>query len=137
MKRLFSITTMLVLLCSAFSPAWATDMDGMQMQGASCHRMSMQDVSGKHNNKHGKTHHCEGMEMTAAQPSNELSFAPSHSHSCPMNCCVQGNPKSGVAISANSFLPPLATVEAELDFAYIIFVSAGFSSHTDRGPPAE
>jgi hypothetical protein len=133
MKRLFSISTMLVLLCSMFSPAWAGDMDSMQ--AASCHRMPMQNESAKHAGKHAKAHHCDGMDMAATEPSDLASIASSHSHSCPMNCCEQGTPKSGAAISAVSFLPPLATVEAEFHSASIIFASAGFSSHTDRGPP--
>lgn len=135
MKRVFSISTMLVLLFSAFSPTWAADMDGTQMP--SCHRMPMQDGSAKDAGKHGKAHHCDGMEVVAAAASgfSEVSIAPDHSHSCPMNCCVQGSPTSGVASAAASFLPPQAVAEAEFEFASISFASAGFSSHTDRGPP--
>jgi hypothetical protein len=131
MKRLFSISTMLVLLFSSFSPMWAADMDSMQT--SSCHRMPMQDASAKQMGAH---HHCDGMEMEAAQSSDGVSIASNHSHSCPMNCCVQVAPRSGVATSAASVEPPLAIAEAEFDFTSIIFASAGFSSHTDRGPPA-
>jgi hypothetical protein len=127
MKRLFSISTMLMLLFSAFSPTWAADMDSMQ--ASSCHRMPMQGASAKH-------HHCDGMDKEAAQTSDGVSVGSNHSHSCPMNCCVQVAPKSGVVTATVSVLPPLAVVEAEFDFSSIIFASAGFSSHTDRGPPA-
>ena len=136
MKRVFSISTMLVLLFSVFSPVWAADTE--MMQAASCHRTPMQDAT-SHHGKHAAAHHChgmgDGMEMPAADPSDGILIASSHSHSCPMNCCVQGAPKSGVASSAVSLLPPLAATEAEFHFASITFASAGFSSHTDRGPP--
>jgi hypothetical protein len=130
MKRLFSISTMLVLLFSAFSPTWAADMDSMH--ASSCHRMPMQSDSAKQTGAH---RHCDGMEMEAEQPSDGVSIASNHSHSCPMNCCVQVAPNSGVATATVSVLPPLAVVEAKFDFSSIIFASAGFSSHTDRGPP--
>lgn len=133
MKRIFSIATMLVLLCSMFSPAWARDMD--DLQATFCHRMVMQDGPPKHAGKHAKAHHCEGMDMAATEPSDLASIASSHSHSCPMNCCEQGTPQSGAAVSAALLLPPLANAEAGFHFASIIFASTGFSSHTDRGPP--
>ncbi len=133
MKRIFSISTTLVLLSSMFSPARASSMDTMQT--TFCHRMVMQEGPPEHAGKHAPKHHCAGMEMAASESSDPVSISPSHSHYCPMNCCEQGTPKSGVAISAVSFLPPLAIVEAEFHFASVIFASAGFSSHTDRGPP--
>lgn len=137
MKRVFSISTVLVLLCSVFSPLWAADME--MTQATSCHRMPMQDAT-SHHGKHASAHHCEGMgdatEMPATDPSDEIFIAANHSHSCPMNCCVEGTPQSGVAVSAVSLLPPVAATEAEFHFASITFASAGFSSHTDRGPPA-
>lgn len=141
MKRLFSISTVVILLASVFSPVWAADMD---MQAGYCHRMPMQGAPAQHDGKHARMHHhCDGMpegmgdaEMTqaATQPSDGNSIAATHSP-CPMNCCVQGTPASGIAIAAASFLPSLAAVDAEFHFASIIFASAGFSSHTDRGPP--
>jgi hypothetical protein len=143
MKRVFSISTMLVLLCSMFSPVWAADME--MTQAASCHRMPMQDAASQHG-KHASAHRChgmghgmgDGMEMPATDPSDPsdgMFIASKHSHSCPMNCCVEGSPQSGAAISAVSLLPPLSTSDAEFHFASITFASAGFSSHTDRGPP--
>ena len=140
MKRLFSISMMVVLLYSMYLPAWARDME--PMQAASCHRMPMQNAAVEHPGRHKGAHHCDGMEMTgddremaAAQPSDLASVASSHSHSCPMNCCVQGTPTSGAAVAATPLLPLPADSEAELHFASIVFASAGFSSHTDRGPP--
>jgi hypothetical protein len=134
MRRVFSISTMLVLLCSTFSPLWAGDMD--TMQAPSCHRMSMQDASAKQKAKRAHAHHCDSMDTQAMQSTSGVSITPGHSHSCPMNCCIQGAPTSRAAVSATTFLPPLAVVEAEFEFASITFASAGFSSHTDRGPPA-
>jgi hypothetical protein len=134
MRRVFSISIVLVLLFSTFSPLWAADMD--TMQEPSCHRMPMQDASAKHKAKRAQAHHCDSMDMQAMQSSSGFSITPGHSHSCPMNCCIQGAPTSGAAVSAAAFLPPLAVVEAEFEFASITFANAGFSSHTDRGPPA-
>jgi hypothetical protein len=133
MKKLFSISTAVVLLYSMYLPAWARDME--PTQAASCHRMPMRNATAQPAGKHARKHHCQEMDMAATQPSQGNSLAPSHSHSCPMNCCEQGTPQSGATVSAVSFLPPLATLEAEFHFASIIFASAGFSSHTDRGPP--
>jgi hypothetical protein len=133
MKKLFSIATAVVLLYSMYLPAWARDME--PTQAASCHRMPMQSATAQPAGEHARKHHCEEMDMAATQPSEGNSIASSHSHSCPMNCCEQGTPQSGATVSAVSFLPPLATSEAEPHFAAIVFASAGFSSHTDRGPP--
>jgi hypothetical protein len=133
MKRSFSISTVLVLLCSMVSPAWATGMGTTQT--SFCHRMVMQEGPAKNPGKHAHMHHCDGMDKAATDSSDLVSIAPSHSHYCPMNCCEQGTPKSGVAISAVSFLPPLAIVEAEFHSLSVVFATAGFSSHTDRGPP--
>jgi hypothetical protein len=130
MKKLFSIATAVVLLYSMYLPAWARDME--PTQAASCHRMPMQNAPPA--GKHARKHHCQEMDM-AAQPSEGNSIAPSHSHSCPMNCCVQGTPTSGAAVAAIPLLPLPAGSEAEPHFAAIAFASAGFFSHTDRGPP--
>jgi hypothetical protein len=130
MKKLFSIATAVVLLYSMYLPAWARDME--PTQAASCHRMPMQNAPPA--GKHARKHHCQEMDM-AAQPSEGNSIAPSHSHSCPMNCCVQGTPTSGAAVAAIPLLPLQAGSEPEPHFAAIVFASAGFSSHTDRGPP--
>jgi hypothetical protein len=133
MKKLFSIATAVVLLYSMYLPAWARDME--PTQAASCHRMPMQNATAQPAGKHARKHHCQEMDMAATQPSEGNSIAPSHSHSCPMNCCVQGTPTSGAAVAAIPLLPLLAGSEAEPRFAAIVFASAGFSSHTDRGPP--
>ena len=133
MKRLFSISMMVVLLYSMYLPAWARDME--PMQAASCHRMPMQNAAAKHAGKHKGMHHCDGMDMAAAEPSDLASIASSHSHSCPMNCCVQGTTTSGAAVTASPLLPLPANSGAEFHSASIVFATAGFSSHTDRGPP--
>lgn len=52
-----------------------------------------------------------------------------------MNCCVQGATKDGAVPAAASLLAPLAVTDQELSYAPVMFTSAGFSSHTDRGPP--
>jgi hypothetical protein len=55
---------------------------------------------------------------------------------CPMDCCMPGHLQSGAAPATGSILPPLAVSDQSFNFVPVIFLSAGFSSHTDRGPPA-
>ena len=124
---------MVVLLYSMYLPAWARDME--PMQAATCHRMPMQNAAAKHAGKHKGMEHCDGMEMAAEQPSDPASIAASHSHSCPMNCCVQGTTASGAAVTASPLLPRPANSGAEFHSLSVVFATAGFSSHTDRGPP--
>jgi hypothetical protein len=82
-------------------------------------------------------HHCDG--MTADDP-DASDTAPSakatSSENCPMNCCVQGRSHSASSSAATNLLPPLAVADKEFSFVPVKFTSAGFSSHTDRGPPA-
>jgi hypothetical protein len=52
-----------------------------------------------------------------------------------MDCCTPGQLRGGAAVSINSFLPPPAVSDRELHFVPVTFTIAGFSSHTDRGPP--
>jgi hypothetical protein len=89
----------------------------------------------KHGAKH-EMHHCGGMaEEDSIQALGGIFITGNRAHPCPMNCCEQGAPKSGAAIQAISFTPSVAVTDANVHFAPISFVSAGFSSHTDRGPP--
>jgi hypothetical protein len=56
--------------------------------------------------------------------------------SAPMGCCCERTLPNTTAVASFSLIPPLAVTETELQFVQITFISAGFSSHTDRGPPA-
>jgi hypothetical protein len=52
-----------------------------------------------------------------------------------MDCCTPGHLRSGATISTNPDLPPPAVSDSKIQFVTVVFTIAGFSSHTDRGPP--
>jgi len=82
-------------------------------------------------------HHCAAMhEQQEPQPASEDGASVSgRSESCPMNCCTQGSLPNATAVVSFSLIPPLAVTDAEIHLVPVTFTSAGFSSHTDRGPP--
>ena len=57
------------------------------------------------------------------------------SHTCPMDCCAPGQRTKAIAAPAASFGSPLAVTDHCPHLVSVVFTSAGFSSHTDRGPP--
>ncbi len=134
MKRLFSISMMVVLLYSMYLPAWARDME--PMQAASCHRMPMQNAAAKHAGKHKGMHHCDGMEMAAAAASDPGFYRGQPFSFMPHELLCAGNYHIGSRSYGKSSSSPAGQSGAEFHFGSIVFASAGFSSHTDRGPPA-
>ncbi|MGZ4867616.1 MAG: hypothetical protein ACXV7C_10355 [Candidatus Angelobacter sp.] len=126
MRRLLSITVVAALISSMLSPLMAAACTGTG-KAVSCHA-----VVTDHCDRPTHQHH----HHAAAAPESEtaLSAAPDDAK-CPMDCCTPGHLRSGAAVSANSFLPPLAVSDREIHFASVTFTIAGFSSHTDRGPP--
>jgi hypothetical protein len=124
MRRFLSIATVLALFSSMLSPVLAAACNGTG-KAVSCHATPMPHCDGTMHHHH---HH------DAAPPSNSMSAADSDAK-CPMDCCTPGHPSTGAAVSAMSFLPPLAMSDQNLHFVPVTFTSAGFSSHTDRGPP--
>jgi hypothetical protein len=90
-------------------------------------------------------HHCDAMQHDAMQhsmqhdgqsASDDTTLTAGDSGSCPMNCCVQGNVQTGTLAATPVLLPQLVSAGKEIHFAPVKFTSTGFSSHTDRGPPA-
>jgi hypothetical protein len=79
------------------------------------------------------------MDAMMAQDSDAepVVVAYSASEKCPMNCCVQAVPPTVAALPAASFIPQLHVIEASIHVFAVKFSSAGFSSHTDRGPPSQ
>lgn len=120
----------LVLLALPLSPAWAASACPGASQTAQCHRMEMGGMA--------HHHHCDAMasEDQDAAASDAATLVAGDSGKCPMNCCVQGNVQTGTIAAATSLLPQLVAAGKELHFTPVMFASAGFSSHTDRGPPA-
>lgn len=127
MRRFLSISVVAALLSSMLSPMMAAACSGTA-KAASCHAMAAAD----HCDRPMHQHHHHGM---AAPESKTALSAADDEAKCPMDCCMAGHPRNGAAISANSFLPPLAVSDREIHFAPVTFTIAGFSSHTDRGPP--
>jgi hypothetical protein len=126
MRRLLSITVILALFSSMLSPIMAAACTGTG-KAVSCHAMAAD-----HCDRPIHQHHHHGM---AAPESKTALSASDDEAKCPMDCCMAGHTRSGAAVSANSFLPPLAVSDREIHFVSITFTIAGFSSHTDRGPP--
>ncbi|HEX4604791.1 MAG TPA: hypothetical protein VH724_12405 [Candidatus Angelobacter sp.] len=125
MRRTFSITTILALLLSMASPLMAACTG--TGKAVSCHAMEMaQDAQPMHE------HHHHDVAMDKAK--SGVSVA-DDAAKCPMDCCTPGHPRNGAAVAATSVLPPLAMSDLDLQITPITFTIAGFSSHTDRGPP--
>jgi hypothetical protein len=99
-------------------------------KAVSCHTVAM---AADHCDRPMHQHH---HDHSAAPPESKTAFSAGDDQAkCPMDCCMAGHLRNGAAVSANSFLPPLAVSDREIHFAPVTFAIAGFSSHTDRGPP--
>jgi hypothetical protein len=125
MRRILSITTVVALLSSMLSPIMAAACTGTG-KAASCHEAAMPHCDRMMHEHH--SHH-------AAPASSAGVSAGENNAKCPMDCCTAGHPQSGTAAVVPSILPPLALSDPAFHFAPVTFTSAGFSSHTDRGPP--
>jgi hypothetical protein len=127
MRRPLSITVILALFSSMLSPVMAAACTGTG-KAVSCHAVAMD-----HCDRPMHQHHRHG---AAAAPESKtfLSAAPDDAK-CPMDCCTPGHLRSGATISTNPDLPPPAVSDSKIQFVTVVFIVAGFSSHTDRGPP--
>ncbi|HEX2330152.1 MAG TPA: hypothetical protein VHN74_15610 [Candidatus Angelobacter sp.] len=132
MRRVCSILTVMGLLFSVVSPVWAADVESMQpMQ---CHREHMQTARPDQPQVHRQ--HCHGMDESPVQTSAETSVrAVNAAKQCPMNCCVEGMTQSVSVVPAAVYLPLVVVTDRSIPHTLITFISSGFSSHTDRGPP--
>jgi len=126
MRRILSITTVVALLSSMLTPVMAAACT-TPGKAASCHAEAMPHCDRPMHEHH---HHDAAMGESKAA----LSVADNDAK-CPMDCCTPGHPRNGAAVAATSVLPPLAISDREFQYAPITFAIAGFSSHTDRGPP--
>lgn len=134
MRRLCSILALFAVLCPVASPLWAAVIH--PAQPASCHRMPMATTEGEPAAR--PAHHCHDMDGNEQVPTAETNPAvmnASSSEKCPMNCCLQAAPPTVAALPADSFLLFLVAARTALHVVPDTFTSAGFSSHTDRGPP--
>ena len=130
-RRLSSISAALALLLSMAMPHMAMTCHtnrSMRM----CHRAA------------GEMRHCDmamredvDTEMAVSDDdSGSTITAAAADPGCPMNCCFQSNSghQVAVALDNNGF----HTVQTDLlpRPNQRVFISNGFSSHTDRGPPS-
>jgi hypothetical protein len=128
MRRLSSILALVAIVSSVLSPVWASNMDASHPM--LCHRVHSTSA------QEPPKHHCEGMDEEQGSSDGAAAVLQRlTSHDCPMNCCLQANPRTAAALPATHFLPLLVTVENGLRVSSIRFSNTGFSSHTDRGPP--
>jgi hypothetical protein len=126
MRRFLSITVILALFSSMLSPmAAACTGTG---KAVSCHAVAVDHCDRP---MHGQHHH---HGMAAPQSKTAFSAAPDETK-CPMDCCTPGHLRSGATISTHPDLPPPAVSDLNIQFFAVVFTVAGFSSHTDRGPP--
>jgi|SRR6185312_14434621 len=126
MRRLLSITVILALFSSMLSPVLAAACTGTG-KAVSCHAVAMDHCD-------RPMHHHHHSAAAAPESKAFLSAAPDNAK-CPMDCCTPGHLRSGATISTNPDLPPPAVSDSKIQFVTVVFIVAGFSSHTDRGPP--
>ena len=129
MRRVISMAMVAAFLTAPLAPVWAAGQCSSVGQSMACHRMVKIEPGARH---------CDGMpehHHNSAPASQGMVIASSGQESCPMNCCVQGRVQSGIAAAPISIPVPMAVTDKEFSYAPVMFTSAGFSSHTDRGPP--
>lgn len=131
MRRFFSITAIMALISSSASPFLTTACHHAGPPLA-CHRTQQHRA------------HCPGMAMSghhhddAPMPESETATVQGKESSgnCPMDCCTPGHPKNATTAAHAAELPSLAVIERLVPVVSVVFTRHGFSSHTDRGPPA-
>src|SRR5437016_12377226 len=129
MRRMSAITLIAVSLCSASLPLWAASAAMASGAPMMCHREAHKALPAHH--------HCDEMQTEDGDAQPESSISVSRlAHQCPMNCCTQANLSGGAAVAVIHILPPRMVTEKGIHFSAPVFSRNGFSSHTDRGPPA-
>ncbi|HEY2914223.1 MAG TPA: hypothetical protein VGK21_12745 [Candidatus Angelobacter sp.] len=125
MRRSLSITVILALFSSMLSPTMAACTG--TGKAVSCHAVAVDHCDRPMHQHH---HH----DAAAPESKTAFSAAPDASK-CPMDCCTPGHVRSEATISTHPDLPPPAVSDLNIHFVAVVFTVAGFSSHTDRGPP--
>lgn len=132
MRRLLAITVIAALVCSTGMPVWASACEAMR-NTPMCHR-TPDHHSGKA--AHAQ-HHCDMMtEEGENVASQSTSLVKAKAVQCPMQCCTQANAGTGFAVPAVALAFSILSLQDRVDVPAVAFSSPGFSSHTDRGPPA-
>ncbi len=132
MRRSLSITVILALFSSMLSPVMAAACTGTG-RAVSCHAIAADHCDRPMHQHH---HHGATASESANAPESKAAFSAAPDDAkCPMDCCTPGHLRSGATISTNPDLPPPAVSDSKIQFVTVVFTIAGFSSHTDRGPP--
>src|SRR5262249_40779290 len=114
--------------CSLASPLLASAC-AHSAQRAVCHGVPAEKP-------HCEMAHHGHAAATASRVQQAMSAVDQQPSHCPMGCCLPGHRQGTAVVAGVSYLPlPALTTEA-LHFVAPVFVSTGFSSHTDRGPPS-
>jgi len=97
-----------------------------------CHRATLHDAA------QGMTHqHCHEMEgMDAAPEKGDGAAISSSAANCPMECCTLVRSANHAAPISPLILSAQVVVQHSIPVTKAVFSHNGFSSHTDRGPPA-
>ena len=136
MRRLLAITVITALIFSTGMPVWASACKTTH-KAAMCHRVPAKDHARR---MAMPARHCDSMDMEdeqdAAPTSDSETVLKGGSHECPMQCCAQASAGTGVAVASTALIAGLVSSEDQLYVPAVAFSTPGFSSHTDRGPPA-
>lgn len=127
--------SILALIAVLFAPVPSIHASTMQMgRICCCHRRTVAAEP------KASMHDCHGMFMGMHQDSTAESglpaVSPTMTQQCPMNCCGQNLLSTPAALSFALVSAAPAGITSLVHPTRISFVSAGFSSHTDRGPPS-
>ena len=121
MRRILAITVIGALICATGLPLWASACANMKT-APMCHRMAPE-------------HHCD-MESQDDSGDQETGLTmSSHTSDCPMRCCMQSSAGTSIAVASRSDAVLLPVITDPVYSTTPTFVTNGFSSHTDRGPP--
>lgn len=132
MRRFLSFVSIAALLSSAASPLVAAACPHVERAKA-CHRPQ---EANEHHCDAGMAHHHHAMEPAVSSEVSIAVQAGEQSENCPMDCCVARHVTSAAAVAGTLNLPPLVMTDQSRSYAALITIRPGFSSHTDRGPPA-
>jgi hypothetical protein len=133
MRRSLSITVILALFSSMLSPIMAAACTGTG-KAVSCHAVAVDHCDRPKHQQHYHYQAASPESVSAPESKTAFSAAPDDAK-CPMDCCTPGHLRSGATVSTNPDLPSPAVSDLKIQIASIVFTVAGFSSHTDRGPP--
>lgn len=133
MRRIFSISAILMLMYSAALPSV---MSAMMVNDAAmaCHRPTLGTGA-------ATPEHCHDMadmagNETMAAPADGALITVAAEQKCPMDCCTMMGTAQQAIPSSRKSTPALVVIEQAVSVSGVVFTSSGFSSHTDRGPPS-